>query len=388
MSLRLALLAAAAMAFRAHAGGLGITPSGPAPATVLFDWTTQRCETTDIPDAPARAFRDFHGAVHLFATHNDNRAFTGPDFAHLRHDCAVIYQGHHDDDPAHYDDRQWLTAFTTTDGRTIDAIVHDEFHGHLRPALCPSRQYIACWYNALTFAVSTDGGASFHQPPPPANLIASTPYRYTPDAGHPVGYFQPTNIVHKDGQYYVMFLATQVGAQPRAACLARTATPGDPASWRGWNGHGFDLRFIDPYTQPTEDPAAHICADVGHGRFFEMGSLTFDPTSGLFVMLSSIGHGGGNARRPPGVYVTTSPDLLAWGEPQPLIDEQTLVREDGGGPYHDGFYALIDEASDSRDFSTIARAPSLFLYYVAFDERAMPYSRRLEKRAVTLTRGP
>lgn len=383
--IRLAVLACAAFATQVAAADLTIAPAAPARAETVFDWATQRCEQADIPDAPARAFRDFRGAVHLIATHHENRALVGPDFAHLRHACAVIYRGGHDDDPARYDDRQWLTSFATADGRTIHAVVHDEFHGHLRPALCPSGKYSSCWYNALTYAVSTDGGASFHQPTPPTNLIAGTPYRYAPDAGHPVGYFQPTNIVRRDGNSYMMFLATEVGAQPRAGCLARTATPGEPASWRGWNGTGFEVRFIDPYTD-AGDPASHVCADVSHGRFFEMGSLAYDPTSALFVLVSSIQHGQGNARHPPGAYVSTSPDLRAWSEPRPLLDERTLAREEGGGPYHYGFYSLIDEASDSRDFDAIARAPSLFLYFVRFDERAMPYARVLEKRALTLAR--
>ena len=116
----------------------------------MFDWNTQRCATTDTPDAPPRAFRDFLGRVHLIATHEDNRALIGPDFSALSHPCAIIYQGDHDDDPAAFDDRQWLTSFSTSDGRTVFALVHNEFQGNLRPALCPSRKYLSCRYNAIT----------------------------------------------------------------------------------------------------------------------------------------------------------------------------------------------------------------------------------------------
>ena len=42
-----------------------VQPTG-SPVTV-FDWTTDRCEDADIPDTPARAFRDPTGQVSLFA---------------------------------------------------------------------------------------------------------------------------------------------------------------------------------------------------------------------------------------------------------------------------------------------------------------------------------
>src|SRR5450755_3773258 len=39
------------------------------PRTVVFDTATDSCELIDIPDAPARAFRDYTGTVHIVASH-------------------------------------------------------------------------------------------------------------------------------------------------------------------------------------------------------------------------------------------------------------------------------------------------------------------------------
>ncbi|MBV8358727.1 MAG: hypothetical protein JO189_12425, partial [Deltaproteobacteria bacterium] len=38
------------------------------PKELVFD-TRNGCEEIDIPDEPARAFRDYNGVVHLIATH-------------------------------------------------------------------------------------------------------------------------------------------------------------------------------------------------------------------------------------------------------------------------------------------------------------------------------
>jgi len=87
-----------------------------------------------------------------------------------------VYQGAHSDDPSRYDDRQWLTSFTTADGRQIHALVHNEFQGNRRKEVCPSGRYLSCWYNAITYAQSgqsDDGGYSFKQEAPPKNLVAA-----------------------------------------------------------------------------------------------------------------------------------------------------------------------------------------------------------------------
>jgi hypothetical protein len=105
----------------------------------------------------------------------------------------------------------------------------------------------ACWYNAVTLALSSDGGQSFrHARPPPGNLVAALPYRYKDGAG-PFGVFQPSNIVYKDGYYYSLVYTQRYRAQENGTCVMRTKSLADPTSWRAWNGDKFDVTFVNPY---------------------------------------------------------------------------------------------------------------------------------------------
>ena len=66
------------------------------PEQTVFDWSRDSCEPRDIPDAPARAFRDARGRVQLIASHYVNRREVGPDLDHLAHRCEVIMRSGYD----------------------------------------------------------------------------------------------------------------------------------------------------------------------------------------------------------------------------------------------------------------------------------------------------
>jgi len=95
----------------------------------VFDTSKDSCELIDIPDAPARAFRDYHGTVHLVASHYIMRQSLGPTLATVKHNCDVAYNSHHDPNPAHWDDSTWLDSFFSVDGKKIVAFGHMEYHG-------------------------------------------------------------------------------------------------------------------------------------------------------------------------------------------------------------------------------------------------------------------
>lgn len=187
----LALLTASASAHaQAPASALRLEIVGPAMPAVAG--ARPGCDADDLPDAPARTIRLQSGEVQLYAPHFRNRVEAGPDLLRLRHHCHVVLQGGNQDDPAAYDDRAWIVSPWTPDGRTVWAVLHNEFHGHRRPTLCPSRKYMDCWFNALTEAVSHDGGHSFARLPG-MPLVAALPYRYDQvGLGHH-GYFNPSN---------------------------------------------------------------------------------------------------------------------------------------------------------------------------------------------------
>ena len=225
----------------------------------VFDWSRSACEPRDIPDAPARAFRDSSGRVQLIASHYVNRREIGPDLDHLAHRCQVIMASGYDPRPQAYDDREWIASPYTRDGRVIYALVHEEYQGYNHPGACASGELLKCWYNAITFARSDDAGRTYRQPRGAAKLIATAPYRYEPDAGS-YGLFTPSNVVRRgDGHYYFLARVGAHGAQPSGTCLLRTSKLADPKSWHGWDGSAFGIRFIDPYRQDGS-PAEHTCA--------------------------------------------------------------------------------------------------------------------------------
>ena len=143
------------------------------------------------------------------------------------------------------------------DGRLIFALVHNEFNGHLRPRLCPSRVYSRCWENSLTLMTSLDGRAIVY-PAENQKTEFHIPYRYLGDVGSPIGYFQPSNILRHDGYYYVLFT---VGAlpEPRGSVSDAYRVLSDAASWRAWDGQDFAIDFANPYISKIDDPRRHLC---------------------------------------------------------------------------------------------------------------------------------
>lgn len=329
----------------------------------IFRWSSDACEGWDVPDTAARAFRTAKGTVRLFASHHTNRSMTGPDLDSLKHDCAVAYQGAGADDPSRFDDKAWLSGFYTLDGTNVFALVHNEFQGNLRPDLCPSRQYMRCWRNSITFAVSRDGGQFFKAPSPPAHLIATPPRRYEPDLGRHVGYFNPTNIIERNGFYYAFFSAAAYGAQKYGVCVMRTDRLDDPASWRAWDGSGFTVRFVDPYRATVDDRADHTCEPIGQGRLLTpLAGVVRHAPSGLYLMTMAGGHRSAPGHPPvEGFYASTSVDLIKWTEPTLVWATPVWPRAGECGPLMN-YPSLLDPRSPSRNFETVGDTP--YLYYV------------------------
>ncbi len=368
--LALALALLLLIALPAHAAPLDIAPAG-APQPV-FTWKTEACEPWDVPDAPARAWRGADGAVHLLASHHRARLMSGPTLDSLRHECRVVFEAAHDPAPEHVNDRGWLVSPYTLDGRTIHALVHNEFHGHTRPALCPSKRYASCWWNSITATVSTDGGRSFGPP----RFVAGLPYPYQGDLGHRAGLFSPSSIVARDGWYYAMLFAEGFGAQKRGVCVMRTRDLADPASWRAWDGAGFTVAF----TQDTDTPERHVCAPLPR-LFGTVTSLVRHRPSGLYVALMQGG-------KPGGVWAATSPDLTTWSEPRLVWQAPAAFAPDCGQRYAYDYPSLLDPSSPSRNFEDIGETAFLYLTRLALNGCKPGTERDLVRLPVTIRQAP
>jgi hypothetical protein len=333
--------------------GLSLRIIGP-PETV-FELKRDACEPNDIPDAPARAVRTADGQVQLYAAHFRNRRMVGPDLLHLKPDCRIVFQGSEKDDPAAFDDRGWIASLYTRDGRTIYAAIHNEYQGHLRKERCPTGRYIDCWYNAITAAVSYDGGLHFQRAAPGSDLIAALPYRYEEVVGHHSGYFNPSNIVLFDGALYMTAFATRAQGQRGGNCLLRTDRIEDPSAWRAWDGTGFGVKFVDPYVGPGKTDS-HVCTPVAPERLrWPVTSLVRHQRSGLFIALMMNGGRGG------GVFYATSPDLLRWSEPAKLADAIGHGSFKCGDAQPSAYPSMLDPKDAGRVFETVSEAAVLFL---------------------------
>jgi hypothetical protein len=337
------------------------------PEEVVFDWSRDACDRSDVPDMPARALRGRDGRVQLIASHSVVRRFVGRNLGALSRDCRPVMTSDRRPDPHRFDDREWIGSVHTSGGRRVFALVHNEYQGHRHPGRCPSRSYRPCWYNAITLAESRDGGATFSHTQPPGHLVASIPYQYEPDAG-PMGLFEPSNIVRNgdDGLYYAAVRAEGYRDQEPGTCVMRTADLADPRGWRAWDGEQFAARFVDPYGSPGADPSDHNCQPVSYDAVGTMSSsLTFNSYFDKFMLVGVASSPEAAGRDRWGVYFSLSDDLVTWSERRPIVERQVRPTYRCGDLDPIAYPALIDPASRSPSFETAGRRA--YLYFTRYN---------------------
>jgi hypothetical protein len=360
------------------------------PRVAAFDTSKESCEQIDIPDAAARAFRDFKGTVHLIASHYVTRAGLGPSLETAKHNCQVVYKSPHDGNIADFDDATWLNAFYNIDGKRILALGHMEYHGWEHPGMCASKtDSVSCWYNVDTFNISEDGGYHFVRPNPPGNFVFSLPYKYQPNQG-PEGYSVDANIVKVGEWYYDEVFAWSWPPNcgggkgqkpclvPDGACAIRTANILDPSSWRGWDGKDFTVEFVDPYRGTVANPQAHVCVPVPYLDYST--GINYHRASHLFV--ATLWNQGSASWGPQGVYFTTSPDFIHWAKPQLAMTQNQMLRREPEGNWSYQYFSLIDPKSQDSSYMTITDTP--YLYYVRMDDNHGPYQRVLFRQKIKL----
>jgi hypothetical protein len=351
--------------------------------SIVFDWSEDACETNDVPDLPARAFRDVRGRVHLHSASLVNYRFVGPTLNRLAHPCTRVTASGRNADPAAFDDVEWLASPYSVDGRTVYALVHNEYHGHEHQGRCPSGEYVKCWYNSITLAESRDGGRTFSDArPPPRHLIASIPYRYTPDVG-PIGILEPSNIVRnrEDQRYYFLARTEHYRAQERGACLFRTSDLADPTSWRAWDGGDFGTRLVSPYSARA-DAAKNVCKPVAPHEISIMSqSLTYNTYFNKYVLVGSTSDAPPGGTPVHGFYYSTSDDLIHWSSRHLIMPAEFVHTFRCGDPDPVAYPSLLDPRSESRNFETTGKR--VYLYFTRFN-----YKQCLQTQDRNLVRVP
>ncbi len=350
---------AAFLTLPAHAADLTLELVGT--PTVVYDSAHDGCTPDDFPDLNARAFRDAAGRTVVFALHDGNRPLVGPDLAHLKPECHVALASPADPDPAHHADRNFVASTWTDDGRTVAALVHEEYHAD-QFGRCTAQGDLACWYNTILAYRSGNGGLDFSRVPKP--VVAAAPFRQDVEQGRHRGFFNPSNIVAGDGKdsrwRYALISTTGWDGQPYGNCLFRTADPA-AGDWRAFDGRGFTIRYDDPYKPGFKPPAP--CRTIAPFTF-AVGSVVLHRPTHTFVATFQAKAGG--IFPLSGFYAATSRDLLHWSDPRLVLAEPTLYDDlCRAGPSIVAYPAVLDPASAARNYDTIGDAPELFFTRIA-----------------------
>jgi hypothetical protein len=345
-----------------------IAVTGTSAATV-FRYTIDACSPEDIPDAPARAFRDATGNVHLFATHYINRQMIGRSLVDLMHHCDVVFEGADDPRPENINNREWLASFFTRDGQSIMAIIHNEYHGIFWPNGCWTMTWTDCWFNSLRFAMSSDGGFHFQQAP----VLAAPNGPYATTQVGPFGFFNPTNIVRNpvDGYYYAIIFAADPTLDLAGSCLIRTADPANYASWRAWDGTGFAVQL--PTTYQQQRITDRSCTALS--RWFISSLVRHEPT-GIFIALFATVSG--NER---GMFYALSSDLFRWTTPK------LFYAAPSGCPNRNEitYPSILDPVSKSVIFDTIGDTAQLFFTHTNLDNCQETLNQDLLRISISVT---
>ena len=348
----------------------GATVGVAGPEQTLFRWSTDACEPNDIPDAPARAFRDASGRVQLISSHYTTRRMIGPDLNSVQHSCSVLLSSFKNAEPAAFNDKVWIASTYTRNGRSVFALLHMEYQGATHPNRCDpsysSSAPLRCWYNAITFASSKNGGNSYAVAPLQSRLVASLPYPYESGPG-PYGYFSPSDIVYRpDDSYYYVLVASDHAYKDQAqgACLLRTRTPGAPTSWRAWVGTGFSVSFVNPYSNPGISATGHVCAPVSRDRIGTMtSSLTYNTYFKRFLLVGLASYPNPADRSPRDrLLLLTVVRLINWRQHRLLMQATPPWTYQCGGekPAYDP--SVLDPNSPTRNFETTGQ--TAYLYFV------------------------
>jgi hypothetical protein len=360
-------------------------------ATTVFRHSDDACDGHDIPDAPARAFRTAGGQVKVFAPHWRNRALMGPELTDLRPDCAVVLEGAADHAPERYDDRLWIASTWTGDGRIVHALLHGEYQGHRHPGRCATGRYADCWYNAISLALSDDGGASFTRRPGGEAIVAAPARRYDPDARRHIGFFSPSNIIHHDGAWFVLvftegFALPGAGvSQPRGSCLLRAQDIAEPNSWKAWDGAGFVVRLADPYRAGFA-PEAHVCTPVSPRSLrWLVTSVVRHAPSGAFIALMQGNLPSAQGERPrDAIFATASWDLLSWSPAVVVIEVGRPGSYRCGDAPPIAYPSLLDPGSPDRNFGTVGDTAELFMTRFNVPRCRLDMDRDLVRRTVSI----
>jgi len=99
----------------------------------VVSWTTDNCESLDVPDVPAHAVRLADGTLMLAdGDAPRNYAMFGADFSSLQRNCGVTLASDDDSTAQTFDNQEWIHS-VYREGGVVHALIHNEFHDPIAP---------------------------------------------------------------------------------------------------------------------------------------------------------------------------------------------------------------------------------------------------------------
>lgn len=170
-----------------------------------------------------------------------------------------------------------------------------------------------------------------------------------------------------DGYYYVM---VHLEAYPKinpiqdwGVGVIRTQTLDNPDSWRGWDGSGFNVQFVDPYNETVTNPEDHYLQPVSQENIGKMcESLTYNTYFEKFMVVGFHNKRNINTNETiHGIYYSLSDDLINWSSPV-LVYESPKTGWEVGGIYYP---AIIDHSDTTRNFQRPGQ--DAYLYFTKWN---------------------
>lgn len=333
------------------------------PEEVVYAYESEHCSKADTPDSPAMAFKNQSGKVILFNGLAGSYPSTGNHLNNVKRECkrGHLFDNNPDSNagPEVFFNQTWLRDPWTEDGKTIYALVHNEWDNGP-----------AGWYPNVVAAKSEDGGKTFKivkGPHGKSVLAIVTPYKYNPQ-GSPQGMAQQSNILSKveDGKryYYVLVLNSVGYGHEGGDCLFRSDDISDPSRWRAWDGDGFKTAMnVNLYRDPEIDPEKHICKPII--KDFTTASWRYNTVLNQYLAIGHMQIKKENGEPGEAFGYSVSDDMIHWSKPVPLKEVNWLMgyrdSKPGSGVVGQAYPSLLDPESEGLNYEFSGEHP--YLYY-------------------------
>jgi len=190
------------------------------------------------------------------------------------------------------------------------------------------------------------------------------------------GALVPSNIIQLNGFYYVfLYVAgntTGTGGATQTAgdCLLQSSNLADPTAWRAWDGTGFNIQFMDPYTTPniSSMPIATTGCTVVNPTNLQ------GPVRSLMAMSNDGTIVGYVASLAGSTYAeaSTSSDLIHWSSPVSIVNPNLtpfVTTCTGPSPFY-AYPTFLDSASGTttdRNFNIVnVNSSTTYIYATQF----------------------